>query len=69
MEGEDTIVYPYIPNSVPRIKKQMLQEVDAENIEQLFEEIPERSRFKRSLNLPAPFLSEYALRRHVEGLH
>jgi len=35
MEGEDTIVYPYIPNSVPRVKKQMLQEVDAENIEQL----------------------------------
>jgi glycine dehydrogenase subunit 1 len=68
MEGEDTIVYPYIPNSVPRIKKHMLQEVDAEYIEQLFEEILERFRFKRSLNLPAPFLSEYALRRHVEGL-
>lgn len=68
MEGEDTIVYPFIPNSVPRIKNHMLQEVNAENIEQLFEEIPERLRFKRSLNLPAPFLSEYALRRHVEGL-
>jgi len=68
MECKDTIVYPYIPNSVPSIKNRLLQEVDAENIEQLFEEIPERLRFKRSLNLPAPFLSEYALRRHVEGL-
>lgn len=64
----ENVVYPYIPNSVPAIKQQMLREVNAKSIEDLYVEIPERLRLKREMNLPAPFLSEYALRRHVEGL-
>ena len=61
-------VYPYIPNSVPAIKQQMLREVEAESIEELYAEIPERLRLKRKMNLPAPYRSEYTLRRHVEEL-
>jgi len=61
-------VYPYVPNSVPAIKQQMLREVEAESIEELYAEIPERLRLKRKMNLPAPYRSEYALRRHVEEL-
>lgn len=61
-------VYPYIPNSVPAIKEQMLREVEAESIEELYAEIPERLRLKRKMNLPAPYRSEYTLRRHVEEL-
>ena len=34
------IVYPYIPNSVPEIKAQMLKEVGARDIMDLYEEIP-----------------------------
>ena len=63
-----SIVYPYIPNSVPAVKNRMLKEVEAKNVEEFFENIPEELRVKKSLELPKPFLSEYSLRRHVEGI-
>lgn len=66
--SENKIVYPYVPNSVPEIKAQMLKEVGAENIMDLYEEIPENLKFKGKLNLPEPILDEYSIRRHVEGL-
>lgn len=62
------IVYPYIPNSVPEIKEQMLKELGIESVEEIYKEIPERLRFKGKMNLPEPLLSEYELRRHVEEL-
>ena len=62
------VVYPYIPNSGPAVKKQMLDEIGIESVEDIFKEIPEHLRFKGKLNIPDPFLSEYELRRHVEGL-
>ena len=34
------IVYPYIPNSVPEVKKKMLNELGIDNSEDLFFEIP-----------------------------
>jgi glycine dehydrogenase subunit 1 len=61
-------VYPYIPNSVPEVKAQMLKEVGAANVDEFYADIPANLRFKGRLNLPEPFLSEVALRRHVEGL-
>ncbi|MGE5123426.1 MAG: aminomethyl-transferring glycine dehydrogenase subunit GcvPA [Acidobacteriaceae bacterium] len=61
-------VYPYIPNSEPKIKSQMLEDVLASNIDELFSEIPRELRFSGQLNLPAPLLSEYELRRHVEKI-
>jgi len=66
--SESKIVYPYVPNSVPEIKAQMLKEVGAEDIMDLYEEIPEHLKFKGKLNLPEPILDEYSIRRHVEGL-
>lgn len=62
------IVYPYIPNSVPEIKEQMLKELGIESVEEIYKEIPKRLRFKGRMNLPEPLLSEYELRRHVEEL-
>jgi glycine dehydrogenase subunit 1 len=62
------IVYPYIPNSVGEIKEQMLREVGAADVMELYAEIPEHLRFKRKMNLPEPILDEYSLKRHVEGL-
>ena len=41
--------YPYIANSVPHIKEQMLREVGAESISELYEEIPERLRLHRKI--------------------
>ena len=66
--SENRIVYPYIPNSVPEVKQQMLEAVGAEDIMDLYAEIPERLKFKGKLDLPDPILDEYSLRRHVEGL-
>jgi Glycine cleavage system protein P (pyridoxal-binding), N-terminal domain len=61
-------VYPYIPNSVPAIKAEMLTEVGAATTDELYDVIPASIRLDRLLNLPEPLLSEYDLRRHVEGL-
>jgi glycine dehydrogenase subunit 1 len=68
MNHKKSIIYPYIPNSVPAIKKDMLKAINAKNMDELYADIPDELRLKRRLNLPEPYLSEIALRRHVEGL-
>lgn len=60
-------VFPYIPNSVPHVKAQMLEEVGASDIMELYEEIPEHLRFSGRLNLPEPLLDECSLKRHLQG--
>ncbi|MBU2609781.1 MAG: aminomethyl-transferring glycine dehydrogenase subunit GcvPA [Chloroflexi bacterium] len=62
------IVYPYIPNSEPAIRAAMLKEVGATSVDEFYADIPPALRFEGRMNLPAPFLSEAALRYHVEGL-
>jgi glycine dehydrogenase subunit 1 len=59
--------YPYIPNSAPRIKREMLDAIGVSDVEELYGAIPERLRVPGLLDLPTPLVSEYALRRHVEG--
>ena len=61
-------VYPYVPNSVPEVKAEMLREVGAKDIMDLYVEIPEHLRLPGKMKLPEPLLDEYSLRRHVEGL-
>jgi glycine dehydrogenase subunit 1 len=68
MTEEKPIAYPYIPNSVPAVKEQMLQAVGAESTEDFYEDVPEELRVKEPMELPEPLLSEYALKRHVEGI-
>jgi glycine dehydrogenase subunit 1 len=68
MTKDGTIVYPYIPNSVPTITEEMLRAVGARTVEDLYKEVPEALRIKDRMDLPEPFLSEYELKRHVEGL-
>ena len=58
---------PYIPNSVPRIKREMLDAIGVADVEELYRAIPDRLRVPGLLDLPAPLVSEHALRRHVEG--
>lgn len=64
----DKIVYPYIPNSAPEVKKQMLKELGLEDVEEIYAEIPDHLRFKGEMDLPEPLLSEYELKRHVEDV-
>jgi len=65
---DSATVYPYIPNSVPAVKEQMLEAVGAQGVEDFYEDIPEKLRLAGPMKLPAPLLSEYALKRHVEGI-
>jgi glycine dehydrogenase subunit 1 len=66
MDKKKPIVYPYIPNSEPSIKQQMLDEIGVDSIEALYADIPESLRLKGKMDLPEPFLSEHDLTRHVE---
>jgi len=68
MSERPPTVYPYIPNSAPEVKEQMLREVGAESTEDFYEDIPASLRLNRRMNLPDPLLSEQALRRHVEEI-
>lgn len=68
MSENRAIVYPYIPNSVPRVKQEMLKGVGARSEEDFYEDVPEALRLKKPLNLPESLLSECALKRHVEGI-
>lgn len=61
-------VHPYIPNTVPEVKAEMLKTIGISSTEDIYKEIPDELRFKRDLQVPGPFDSEYQLRRHVEGL-
>jgi len=66
---EEDFVHPYIPNSVPRVKREMLEHIGAEDADELYSEmIPDRLLLKRELDLPEPCLSELELKRHVEGI-
>lgn len=60
-------VHPYIPNMVPEIQAEMLKVIGAESIMELYSGIPEELQLKEDLKLP-PALTEYELRRHIEGI-
>ena len=65
----DDFVHPYIPNSVPNIKKKMLEEIGASSAAELYAEmIPDRLLLKRSMDLPEALPSELDLKRHIEDL-
>lgn len=63
---EEPFVHPYIPNSAPEVKAEMMKAVGIEDLEELYSEIPEHLRFRGKLDLPEPMQSEYELRRHLE---
>jgi glycine dehydrogenase subunit 1 len=67
-QRDKPIVYPYIPNSVPAAKAEMLKAVNAQSMDEFYADIPDAIRYKGKLNLPEPFLSEAELVRHIEGL-
>lgn len=68
MAKKRPIVYPYIPNSVPATRSEMLEKTGVKSVEDLYVEIPKKLRMKRALKLPKPFLSELELKRHVSGI-
>jgi glycine dehydrogenase subunit 1 len=59
--------HPYIPNSNPEIKQELMREVGVRSIEELYADIPDRYLLKKPLNLPEA-MSEFEVKRHVEAL-
>ena len=49
MNSEEPRVYPYIPNSVPEVKEEMLKEVGAESIAEFYEDVPDKLRLKERM--------------------
>lgn len=62
------IQYPYIPNSNESVKREMLDSLGINSVEEIYSFIPQEIRMDRPLNLPKPFLSEHDLKRHVDGI-
>lgn len=60
-------VHPYIPNMVPEVKEEMLKEIGAESVMELYACIPDELRLRDEMNIPEA-LTEYGLRRHIEGV-
>ncbi|GGP13963.1 aminomethyl-transferring glycine dehydrogenase subunit GcvPA [Oceanobacillus neutriphilus] len=61
------ITHPYLPNTNPEIKAQMLKEIGVESIEELYQTIPEELRYTGKLNIPEA-LNEFELKREVGNL-
>lgn len=68
MDKNHKITFPYIPNSEPSVKRQMLDEIGVASVEALYADIPEKLRLQGKMDLPEPFLSEHDLVRHIEEL-
>lgn len=56
--------HPYIPNTVPEVKEEMLKIIGVDTIEQLFSGIPEGLRYNKDLSIPDA-LMEQDLERNV----
>jgi len=66
MKKSEKMVHPYIPNSAPKVKAKMLEEIGVKDVDELYKDIPKNLRLKREMDLPQALPSEYALKRHVE---
>lgn len=66
---EKTFVHPYMPNSVPKVKQQLLDELGIKAVSDIYGSIiPEDLLYKERLDLPEPIQSEYELKKHVTGI-
>lgn len=61
-------VHPYLPNSVPDVKRSMCETIGISDVDELYEDIPEELRFRGDMNLPDPLPAEPDLRRHVNSI-
>lgn len=62
------VVYPYIPNSVRCVQKEMLRAIGAKSIDEFFECVPKELRLENPMELPPPILSEASLKRCIGSI-
>ena len=56
--------HPYIPNSAPGVRAEMMRQLGIKTIDELFSDIPEHLRLNRPLGLPGP-MAELEVARHA----
>jgi len=57
-----------MPNSVESVKKEMMDFLGIDSVEELYTYIPEELIMEGKLNLPDPLLTEIELKEHVQGI-
>jgi len=62
-----SFIHPYIPNSISKIKEEMMRSIGIQSIEELYADVPQRFKLKRRLDLPSP-TSEQEVKRLVETI-
>jgi glycine dehydrogenase subunit 1 len=60
--------HPFMPNSVPAIKQELLRALGIGSIEELFAQIPAEHRLREPLSLPPALSAEAELNRHMLGI-
>ncbi len=60
--------HPFMPNSPPALKSELLAELGLTDAEPLFAQIPEAHRFRGDLGQPPALADEVSLRRHLRSL-
>lgn len=60
-------IHPYIPNMVPEIQEEMLNEIGVQSVMELYNCIPKELQFQGNMDLSKP-LTEYELRRYIEAI-
>ena len=60
--------HPYMPNSAPAVRRELLDALGLSEADALFEQIPPDHRYRAPLKLPPALTSEVELRRHMLGL-
>jgi glycine dehydrogenase subunit 1 len=68
MPDQEKSGHPYIPNSVPKVKAEMLAEIGCGSIAELYGDIPKSLRFRGRMAIPEGIASESLLRKHVETI-
>ncbi|MHA7874155.1 aminomethyl-transferring glycine dehydrogenase subunit GcvPA [Roseivivax sp.] len=63
-----TKAHPWMANSVPEVKQQMLSALGVNSIDALFAQIPEDHLYKGEMTLPKQLASEVALARHLDDM-
>ncbi|MEF8780890.1 MAG: hypothetical protein V5A46_09460, partial [Haloferacaceae archaeon] len=60
--------HPFMPSSIEKNKREMLDAIDAEGVGELYEQIPDRLMFQGELDLPGPATEAEVKRRTQEIL-
>ncbi len=64
MSEKKTFVHPYMPNTAPDVRAEMMEYLKIDSTDVFYEPISEDQRLHRPLNLPEPIVDEQALKKY-----